>query len=448
MNLSRQTGARARRLLLTVIAVLAGAAGVAYATTQITTASPAQTSVVSACANKTNGDLRLVSGSGDCRTNEQLLSWNVVGPQGATGPQGPQGVQGVQGVQGPAGKDGQNVTSSLLGANDPNCLFGGASFTAFDRQTYACNGAPGRAGANGKNGANGTNGIDGVNGHDGANGNDGVSVTSTPLAANDPNCQYGGAAFTSASGTTYACNGAPGANGTNGTNGRDGTSGAGLTSFDGVNGLPCTRDGQAGSISTSYGSDGTITLKCTVTINVSNDVHNCGVVGNDVSGAFANATAVCVGGVPHLGACDAGFVDWNGDASDGCEFAIVPDSLEPDDTIATAALYPAGSPVETISPAGDVDIYAMGARGSCHTTSSEFITSTTCSSTAPTVHSAPGVLVTFLDANGHLVGGNCESTSGTNKSGDFDSTTCTGTTIDNMAYIKISAPGPAAYAIN
>ena len=241
MNLSRQTGARARRLLLTVIAVLAGAAGVAYATTQITTASPAQTSVVSACANKTNGDLRLVSGSGDCRTNEQLLSWNVVGPQGATGPQGPQGVQGVQGVQGPAGKDGQNVTSSLLGANDPNCLFGGASFTAFDRQTYACNGAPGRAGANGKNGANGTNGIDGVNGHDGANGNDGVSVTSTPLAANDPNCQYGGAAFTSASGTTYACNGAPGANGTNGTNGRDGTSGAGLTSFDGVNGLPCTR---------------------------------------------------------------------------------------------------------------------------------------------------------------------------------------------------------------
>jgi hypothetical protein len=41
-------------------------------------------------------------------------------------------------------------------------------------------------------------------------GADGTSVTSTALAAGDTNCPDGGSEFTSANGTTYACNGADG----------------------------------------------------------------------------------------------------------------------------------------------------------------------------------------------------------------------------------------------
>ena len=71
-------------------------------------------------------------------------------------------------------------------------------------------------------GANGTDGTNGVNG------TNGTSVTSTSLASGDPNCTYGGSSFTSASGTTYACNGAPG------------TAGAGGASTAGPGGLNVT----------------------------------------------------------------------------------------------------------------------------------------------------------------------------------------------------------------
>jgi hypothetical protein len=45
------------------------------------------------------------------------------------------------------------------------------------------------------------------------NGDNGVSVTSTPLGAGNENCPHGGSAFTSATGVTYACNGADGSPG-------------------------------------------------------------------------------------------------------------------------------------------------------------------------------------------------------------------------------------------
>jgi hypothetical protein len=62
-------------------------------------------------------------------------------------------------------------------------------------------GPPGPAGADGKDGTNGTNG---------------TSIVNTQLASGDPNCPYGGTAFTGAGGTTYACNGAPGRDGADG----------------------------------------------------------------------------------------------------------------------------------------------------------------------------------------------------------------------------------------
>src|ERR1051325_6033662 len=75
-------------------------------------------------------------------------------------------------------------------------------------------GDPGPAGAMGEMGTMGTMGTAGQS----------VTVTAEPAGSN---CASGGFKLTSASGTSYVCNGANGANGTNGTNGADATAPAG-----------------------------------------------------------------------------------------------------------------------------------------------------------------------------------------------------------------------------
>ena len=83
--------------------------------------------------------------------------------------------------------------------------------------------------------------------------------------------QTGGPGARGATGPTGAT-GIAGTNGTNGTNGQNGATGAtgpsgprgpsgSLSSFDDLAGLPCSGQ-QGGKISISYGSDGTVTLKC------------------------------------------------------------------------------------------------------------------------------------------------------------------------------------------
>jgi hypothetical protein len=116
----RRTG---RRALVASTGVLALAAATTGGYALASTAS--STSVLEACANRTNGQLRLVSSPADCRTGETSVSWNVqgrqgpagpqgeTGPQGATGPQGetgPQGPQGDTGPQGPQGEPGPQGT--------------------------------------------------------------------------------------------------------------------------------------------------------------------------------------------------------------------------------------------------------------------------------------------------------------------------------------------------
>jgi hypothetical protein len=104
-----------------------------------------------------------------------------------------------QGTAGPRGEDGVSVTAIPLAVGDAVCPTGGSKFTAGNGAiTYACNGAQGAAGQNGSNGLNGANG---------------QSVTAETLAVGNANCPYGGSKFTSTSGVTYACNGAPGGSG-------------------------------------------------------------------------------------------------------------------------------------------------------------------------------------------------------------------------------------------
>ena len=172
-----------------------------------------------------------------CLPNETAVIWNQVGPQGPAGPQGLQGIQGPPGQNGVNGTNGVSVTSGP--ASTLSCPNGGSAFVSVSGTTYACNGAPGKDGANGTNGTNGTNG------------NNGVSVTSTALGAGDPNCPAGGTKFISASGTTFACNGL------------QGPAGPALASISSLNGTPCTTSaGSSGTVGVSTLTDNTISLKC------------------------------------------------------------------------------------------------------------------------------------------------------------------------------------------
>jgi hypothetical protein len=86
-----------------LVAVAVGAAllvvgGVAYATIS-------SSAVLNACAQKNNGQLRLVSSASDCRPSEYAVAWNQEGPQG------PQGLPGQDGEDGEDGQAGQDATS-------------------------------------------------------------------------------------------------------------------------------------------------------------------------------------------------------------------------------------------------------------------------------------------------------------------------------------------------
>src|SRR5262245_2042273 len=68
-----------------------------------------------ACVNANTGSLKMTTATGTCRSNEQLISWNQVGPQGPVGATGATGQTGAQGPAGPAGKGG--FVANLQGAN-------------------------------------------------------------------------------------------------------------------------------------------------------------------------------------------------------------------------------------------------------------------------------------------------------------------------------------------
>jgi hypothetical protein len=119
---------RAARLALVGLAILAGATGVAYATAAVV----ASTSVINACTNDKNGELRMVDAAGACRRKESPVSWNVQGPQGDVGPAGPQGLKGDPGVQGPPGPTGPQGPAGPAGAD-------GAVSSLDDLQGVACN---------------------------------------------------------------------------------------------------------------------------------------------------------------------------------------------------------------------------------------------------------------------------------------------------------------------
>jgi hypothetical protein len=113
------TGKIGRRALYgatVVVAILAGAAGVATATNALETT---KTTVIHACQKNHDGRLRMVHSATDCRNDETALSWNVEGPQGQRGRRGATGPSGATGPTGPSGATGPTGPSGPQGPTGP-----------------------------------------------------------------------------------------------------------------------------------------------------------------------------------------------------------------------------------------------------------------------------------------------------------------------------------------
>jgi hypothetical protein len=109
-----------RGRIIVLVAVVAGGAVTATAV-----AVPDSSGVIHGCYSKGNGQLRVVDRASDCRTREQLLTWNQRGPAGpqglpgAKGNTGAQGPAGTTGAQGPVGPQGPAASSGLLSTQRP-----------------------------------------------------------------------------------------------------------------------------------------------------------------------------------------------------------------------------------------------------------------------------------------------------------------------------------------
>ena len=82
----------------------------ASALTALIQAHTADATVITACAQKNQGQLRLIGAGDRCNPSEVAVQWSVAGPAG------PQGLKGDRGEAGPAGAPGAPGAAGLPGA--------------------------------------------------------------------------------------------------------------------------------------------------------------------------------------------------------------------------------------------------------------------------------------------------------------------------------------------
>jgi Bacterial Ig-like domain (group 2)/Collagen triple helix repeat (20 copies) len=217
------------------------------------------------------------------------------GPQGAIGPMGLTGAQGPQGVAGPQGPTGTGFNfrgvfdnSATYAANDV-VSYNGSSYVAKTATNpgdpapdsnpnwslMAQQGAAGATGASGPAGTQGPQGIPGLTGSTGAQGPQGTAGTGFNWrGAFDCSASYSPGDVISYQGSSWitkipiggcvqppfspwellAQQGAAGPAGPPGS--------GGLTSFNNLNGLPCSVGSTAGTVALSFANNGVATLTC------------------------------------------------------------------------------------------------------------------------------------------------------------------------------------------
>jgi|tagenome__1003787_1003787.scaffolds.fasta_scaffold20940939_4 hypothetical protein len=129
-----------------VVAMLAAAGGIAYATI------PDAGNVYTGCMLKNVGTVRLIDSSlpssnlmSHCTALETQISWNQQGQKGDAGTPGAPGKSGADGV------NGMSPRVMQVPVHDSHCAFGGAAITdAAGVTAYVCSGADGQNGRDGQ----------------------------------------------------------------------------------------------------------------------------------------------------------------------------------------------------------------------------------------------------------------------------------------------------------
>ena len=185
--------------------------------------------------------------------NVATISYNTVGPAGATGATGAVGTTGATGATGTAGASG---TTGTAGATGTTGAVGATGATG----TAGATGATGAAGTTGTTGAVGATGATGTAGTTGATGTAGATGTTGTVGATGATGAAGATGATGTAGTTGATGstGAAGATGATGTAGATGAVGAtGTTGTAGATG-PAGATGATGAVGAT-GATGQVT---------------------------------------------------------------------------------------------------------------------------------------------------------------------------------------------
>ncbi len=142
-------------IALTVILAIGVTAGTVFAY--------ADGGVIHACV-KDYGTVRIVKSASDCKAQETLVEWNIMGSQGEKGDPGPQGEPGPEGPAGPQGDPGAVGPAGLQG--DPGAVGPvGPQGEKGDMGAVGPQGDPGPAGLPGIQGPAGPQGAQGIPGN-------------------------------------------------------------------------------------------------------------------------------------------------------------------------------------------------------------------------------------------------------------------------------------------
>jgi hypothetical protein len=303
------------RVILVAAVLGCAAAGVAYATTSGGAATP---SVIQACMNSTNGNLRVVANNQrDCRNGETPLSWNQAGAQGSKGDPGPQGVPGPKG--------------------DP--------------------GQPGAQGAAGPKGDPGDQGPKGDKGDKGDTGPPGPAISGLSDLVGTA-CAVGSTAgtlaVTTAGDGSVALHCATQSSG-GGDDGGGGSTGCGTEPAPAANATwACSGTNWTLVCNANFGdADSSPANGCEA--NLLTDVNNCGAVGHHVT--IPNGTGACVNGMTQIAGCNANWFDVDGNVANGCEELAdqLPNSLSIASNVGTVSSGQLVAITGNLMPSGDVD---------------------------------------------------------------------------------------------
>jgi hypothetical protein len=216
--------------------------------------------VIYACTTPSDGTIRIVSDSADCKKNEALLSWSIIGPKGDRGD------MGEPGPVGPAGPAGENGLAcwDLNGDHVQDATEDVNQDDIWD--TADCLGPKGETGATGSQGPQGVQGDQGLQGEQGP-----IGLTGSTGPQGEQGIQ-----------------------GPAGPQGEPGPAGTGIVSLDQLDGLPC-RVGQpeVGVTALSYDpSTGNMVITCNATTMYTLTIEK---IGGSLSTITSNPTGITCG---------------------------------------------------------------------------------------------------------------------------------------------------------